>query len=126
MKEANDAAESAQAQLDDARRLAAEASDKKSAMVQRKAEAEEALAKAIQDKVEAESLLATSKAEAEKAETDRLRIEKEIEVMPSREETVKRVRPGLPTLPGCQVQSPLHRCEGLCTFYTHEHPNYCL
>ena len=98
MKEANDAAESAQAQLDDARRLAAEASDKKSAMVQRKAEAEEALAKAIQDKVEAESLLATSKAEAEKAETDRLRIEKEIEVMPSREETVKRVRPGLPTL----------------------------
>jgi hypothetical protein len=114
--------ESAQAQLDDARRLAAEASDKKSAMVQRKVEAEEALAEADRDKAEVESLLT----EAEQAETDRLRIEKEIEVMPSREETVKRVRPGLPTLPGCQVQSPLHRCEGLCTFYTHEHPNYCL
>ena len=88
VQQANEAAESAQARLDDARRLAAEASDKNSAMVKRKAEAEEALAGADRDKAEAERLLA----EAEKAEKDRLRIVEEIEAMPSREELVKKVR----------------------------------
>ena len=101
VQQANEAAESAQAQLDDARRLAAEASDKKSTMVQRKAEAEEALAEADRDKAEAESLLT----EAEQAETDRLKVVKEIEVMPSREEIMKTVRRALD--PAVVVHPPM-------------------
>jgi hypothetical protein len=91
VQQANEAAESAQAQLDDSRRLAAEASDKNSAMVKRKAEAEEALAGADRDKAGAERLLA----EAEQAEKDHLRIVEEIEAMPSREEIIKTVRRAL-------------------------------
>ena len=105
VQQANEAAESAQTQLDDARRLAAEASDKNSAMVKRKAEAEEALAKAIQDRAEAESLLATSMAEAEQAEKDHLRIVEEIEALPSREELIKTVRTGDPLSgPACRTR----------------------
>jgi hypothetical protein len=91
VEEAHEAAESAQAQLDDARRLAAEASDKNSAMIQRKTKAEKALAKASQDKAAAERLLASSKAEAEQAEQEHRKVVEEIEAMPSREELVKKV-----------------------------------
>lgn len=88
VREASEAAETAQAQLDEARRLAAEASEKNFDLILKQNEAEKAHAEASKEKADSKRLLA----QVQKAEKDRLEVLKEIEAMPSREEISRKVR----------------------------------